>query len=107
MFARFLELQIKPEKKPELIKTMKNDVLPVLKKCHGFFDLIPLEVEAEPTKFYVMSFWHEKRDAENFHKDHFPKVRAMYDPFVTAPITVKLCHVDETIPMKLVTAVAA
>jgi hypothetical protein len=107
MFARFLELTIKPEKKPELIKTMKNDVLPVLTKCHGFFDLIPLEVEAEPTKFYVMSLWHEKRDAETFHRDHFPKVKPMYEQFLTAPVIVKLCHVDETITKKLVTAVAA
>ena len=107
MFARFLELQIKPEKKAELIKTMKNDVLPVLKKCNGFFDLIPLEVETEPTKFYVMSLWHEKRDAEAFHTEHFPKVKPMYEPFLTAPVIVKLCHVEETIPKKLVAAVAA
>lgn len=107
MFARLLECQIKPEKKAELIKTMKNDVLPVLKKCHGFFDLIPLEVEAEPAKFYVLSLWHEKRDAEAFHAEQFPKVKPMYERFLTAPVIVKLCHVDETIPMKLVTAVAA
>ncbi len=107
MFARFLEVQVKPEKKPELIKVMKNDVLPVLKKCHGFVDLIPLDVEAEPTKFYVLSLWHEKHDAEMFHNDTFPKVRPMYEQFLTAPVIVKVCHVDETIPMKLVTAVAA
>ncbi len=107
MFARFLEVTIKPEKKPELIKVMKDQVMPVLKKCHGFFDMIPLEVETEPTKFYVLSLWHEKRDAENFHNDQFPKVRPMYEQFLTAPIIVKLCHVDETIPMKLVAAVAA
>ncbi len=107
MFARFLEMTIKPEKKPELIKVLKNDVLPILKKCHGFFDMIPMELETEPTKFYLMSLWHEKRDAETFHKDHFPKVQATYEPFMTAPIIVKLCHVEETIPMKLVAAVAA
>jgi heme-degrading monooxygenase HmoA len=107
MFARFLELTIKPEKKPELIKTMKNDVLPVLKKCNGFFDLIPLEVEAEPTKFYVMSLWHENRDAEAFHTEQFPKVKLMYEQFLTAPVIVKLCYVDETIPKKFVAAAAA
>jgi quinol monooxygenase YgiN len=107
MFARFLELQIKPEKKPDLIKVMKNDVLPVLKKCHGFFDLIPLEVEAEPTKFYVLSLWHEKRDAETFHNGTFPKVRPMYEQFLTAPVMVKLCYLDETVTTKKFTAAAA
>lgn len=28
MFARFLEMTVKPEKKPELIKKMKLEVLP-------------------------------------------------------------------------------
>ena len=107
MFARFLELTIKPEKKSELIKTMKNDVLPVLKKCNGFFDLIPLEVETEPTKFYVISLWHEKRDAEAFHTEQFPKVKPMYEQFLTAPVIVKLCHVDETATTKKFIAAAA
>lgn len=107
MFARFLELTIKPEKKRDLIKALKNDILPILKNCKGFFEMIPMELEAETTKFYVMSLWHEKRDAEQFNRDHFPKVQAIYEPFLTAPIIVKLCHVEETIPMKLVAAVAA
>ena len=107
MFARFLELTIKPEKKTELIKALKNDVLPIVKKCNGFFEMIPLDVETESTKFCVMSLWHEKRDAEQFHKDHFPKVQAIYDPFLTAPITVKLCHVDETVTTKKFVGAAA
>lgn len=106
MFARLLELQIKPDKKPELIKTLKGGVLPILKKCHGFFEMIPLEVETEPTKFYLMSLWHEKRDAEQFNRDHFPEVQAMYEPFLTAPIIVKWCFVDETVTMKTFTAAA-
>ncbi len=107
MFARFLECQIKPEKKLDLIKMMKDQVLPALKNCHGFVDLIPLEIEAEPTKFYVMSLWHEKRDAETFHTEQFPKMKMMYEQFLTAPIIVKLCYIDETVTMKKFTAVAA
>jgi len=107
MFARFLELTIKPEKKPDLIKALKNDVLPIVKECNGFFEMIPLDVETEPTKFYLMSLWHEKRDAEQFHRDHFPKVQAIYDPFLTAPINVKLCHVDETVTTKKFVVAAA
>ena len=72
MFARLLELTIKPEKKPELIKTLRNDVLPIVKKTTGFLEMIPLEVQDDPTRFYVMSLWHEKRNAEQFHKEHIP-----------------------------------
>jgi septum formation topological specificity factor MinE len=65
MFARFLEMTVKPEKKPELIRKMREEVLPILKKYNSFLDMIPLEVETEPTKFYAISLWHEKLDAEN------------------------------------------
>ncbi|HEX6905666.1 MAG TPA: hypothetical protein VF154_03585 [Terriglobales bacterium] len=107
MFARFLELNIQPGKQPELTKVLKNDVLPILKKWNGFLEMLPLDVETEPTKFYLLSLWHEKRHAEQFHRDHFPKVQAIYDPFLTAPITVKLGHVDETVSTRKFIAAAA
>jgi heme-degrading monooxygenase HmoA len=97
MFARFLELIVKPEAKPELIKALKNDILPIVSQCDGFVEMIPLDVEAEPTRFYVMSLWHEKRDAEQYRKDLFPKVQAIYEPFLTAPIVTRFCHVDEKV----------
>ena len=107
MFARFLEMTIKPDKKPEFIKKMKEEIFPILKTYKGFFDLVPLEVETEPTKFYAISFWHDKADMEKYAKEHFPKVKMIVEPFLTAPTVVKHCKVDETIPKKFVTAVAA
>ena len=50
MFARFLDMTVKPEMKPELIRKMREEALPILKKYNGFIDVIPLEVETEPTK---------------------------------------------------------
>src|SRR5579862_7973811 len=106
MFARFLEMTVKPEKKPELIRKVKEEILPILKKQTGFVDLIPLEVETEPTKFYAISLWHEKMDMEKYAKEHFPKVKPILEPFLTAPVVVKHCKVDETIPKKLIATVA-
>lgn len=97
MFARFLELTVKPGKKPELIKALKNEILPIVSKCEGFVEMIPLDVEAETTRFYVMSLWHEKHDAEQFRDELFPKVQAIYEPFLTAPIVTRFCHVDEKV----------
>lgn len=107
MFARFLEMTIKPEKKAEFVKKMKEEIFPILKKYNGFFDLIPLEVETEPTKFYALSLWHEKHEAEKYERENFTKVQTIVEPFLTAPILVKYCKVDETIPKKFVTAAAA
>jgi hypothetical protein len=106
MFARLLEMTIKLDKKAELIKRTKEEILPVLKEYHGFFDLIPLDVETEPTKFYAISLWHDKVDMEKYAKEHFPKVKVMVEP-LTAPIIVKFCTVDETIPKKFLAAAMA
>ncbi len=107
MYARLLELTVKPEAKPELTRAIDIHILPKLKQYPGFFDVIPLEVENEPTKFYVMSLWYDKREAERFHREHFSTIKVIYEPFLTAPISVKLCYVDERIPKKLLPAVAA
>ncbi len=108
MFARFLEMTIKPEKKPELINKVRDEILPILKKNTHFIDLIPLQVQADPTKLYSISLWHEKFDMGKFEREDFPKVKAILEPFLTTPIIVKLCTVEETIfTRKLVAAVAA
>src|SRR6185437_1433532 len=106
MFAAFLEMTVKPEKKTEFVKKMKEEIFPILKTYKGFFDLVPLEVEIEPTKFYAISLWREREDMEKYTKEHFPKVRAMVEPFLTAPLIVKHCTVDEAM-FKKFAAVAA
>ena len=106
MFARFVELNIKPEKKTELVKKLKDEIVPILRKNKGFFDLIPLEVEIEPTRFYAISVWQQKFDVEKYEKEFFPKVKQILEPFLTSPPVVKFCTVDETVRQK-VAAVAA
>lgn len=106
MFTRFLEMTIKPEKKPEFTKKVKDEILPILKTYKGFFDLIHLEVETEPAKFYSISLWHDKAEMEKYTKENFPKVKAILEPFLTAPLVVKHCTMDETITRKFI-AVAA
>ncbi len=81
---------------------MVDVILPILKKCNGFSDMIPLDVEAEPNKFYAISLWREKADAERYEKENLPKVKA--ELFLTMPIVVRLCRVDETIVKKVIAA---
>ena len=106
MFARLLEMTVKPEKKAELFKKVREEVLPILRKHNGFMNVINMEVETEPAKVYLMSIWHEKVDAEKYQKESFAKVQAMYEPFLTRPIVVRPCKVDET-TFKQVTSAAA
>ena len=106
MFARVCELHVKPEKKAERISVERNMVLPILEKYDGFFDLIPLELDTHPRKFFAISLWRDERDAEKYAKECFPKVYDMLEPFLTAPISVKRGTIDETISKKLVRTVA-
>jgi predicted glycosyltransferase involved in capsule biosynthesis len=106
MFARLLELTVKAEKKPELFSKIEQDVLPILRKYTGFREIVNMEVESEPTKVYLISLWNQKTDAEKYDKENFPKVKAMYEPFLTMPISVKLCKVDDT-TFKKMSSVAA
>ena len=99
-------MTVKPEKKTELIKKMKEEVLPILRKYSGFVDVIPLEVETEPTRFYAISLWHEKLDAQKYEKENFARVKTMYEPYLTMPIVVRLCKVDESIFKKAITVAA-
>jgi quinol monooxygenase YgiN len=101
MFIRFLEFTVKPDKKVELVKKIKEEILPILNKNNGFFDLLPWEVETEPTKFYAVSLWYEKKDAQKYEKEYFAKVRQIVEPFLTAPVIVKFGPVETVIPEKI------
>lgn len=107
MFARVCELHIKPEKKAELLNLERDVILPMLEQYDGFFDLIPLELDTHPRKFFAISLWHDERDAEKYHKECFPKIYDMLEPFLVAPISVKHGTIDETISKKFVSTVAA
>jgi heme-degrading monooxygenase HmoA len=101
MFIRFLEFTVKPGKKVELLKKIKEEILPVLKKYNGFFDLLPWEVESDPTKYFAVSLWYEKKDAERYEKEYFAKVKQIVEPFLTAPVIVKSGPVETAIPEKI------
>ncbi len=107
MFARFLKMIVEPEKKLQLLRTLREEVLPVLEKYPGFFELIPLEVETDHTKFYAVSLWCDKTDMEKYAREDFPRAKAMIERYLAAPLIVRPCAVDETVAKKLVVALAA
>ena len=50
MFARILEIVPKMEKKEELIQFAKKEVLPILRKQHGFLEILPFLPEVKNEK---------------------------------------------------------
>jgi hypothetical protein len=107
MFARIVEFVPRSEKKEEFIKIMKNEVLPILKKQTGFLEILPLFPEMKNEKAVHITLWMQKRDAERYEKEVFPRVEEILKPFLTTPITWKLYNVETTLCEHFVNALAA
>jgi hypothetical protein len=48
MFTRFVECNVKPDKKDDFTNKLRNDVMPILQKQPGFVDLISLVSDDDP-----------------------------------------------------------
>jgi hypothetical protein len=90
-----------------LVKTIKNEVLPILKKQIGFLDILPLFPEMKDEKAVYITLWAEKKDAERYHKEVFSRVEDIVRPFRTDPPTWKLYNVETTLCEHFVNALAA
>src|ERR1700674_1490186 len=97
MFARILESVPKLEKKEEFIRVLKNEVLPILNQQHGLLEMLPFSPEIKNEKLSTISLWTEKKDAERYEREWFPKVEEILKPYLTTPITFKYYMVETTL----------
>jgi len=97
MFARVLEFVPKTEKRDDLTRVMKNEILPILNKQNGFLEMIPFFPENKNEKALVISLWTEKRYADTYANEWFSKVQDMVKPHLTTPITVNHYTVETTV----------
>lgn len=74
MFTRVVEINAKSGKANELANTIQEKILPILKKQKGFVDETVLISDTEPNRILGLSFWNSKEDAEQYHREQFPKV---------------------------------
>src|SRR5215469_486899 len=74
MFTRVVELTSKSGKSKELANTIDEKAIPILKKQRGFVDETVLVSDAEPNRILGISFWNTKEDAEQYHREQFPKI---------------------------------
>jgi quinol monooxygenase YgiN len=107
MFARILEFTPKMEKKEEFIKTVKNEVLPILKKQTGFLEFLPFFPEIKTEKVLTISLWMEKKDADRYEHEWFPKVENILKPYLATPFVVRVYTVETTLCEHFVNALAA
>ena len=107
MFARIVEFFPKLEKKEELVKVIRDEVLPILKKQTEFMEILPFFPETKNEKVVVVSIWMEQRNAERYEREVFPRVEEILKPYLTSPITYKPYKVETTLCEHFVQALAA
>jgi len=107
MFARIVEFVPKMEKRDEFIKVLKNEVLPILKKQAGFLEILPFVPEMKNDKMINVTLWHEKKDAERYEREVFPRVEDIVRPYLATPITWRLYNVETTLCEHFVETLAA
>jgi heme-degrading monooxygenase HmoA len=97
MFARFVEFIPKFEKKEEFVRVLREEVVPILKKQPGFFEILPFLPETTTEKTFIVTLWAEKRDAERYEKNVYPKVAEIVKPYLTTAITFKHYIVETSV----------
>ncbi|MGO9123695.1 MAG: antibiotic biosynthesis monooxygenase family protein [Terriglobales bacterium] len=107
MFARIVEFVPQWEQKEQFLKTLRNEVLPILKKQPGFLEMLPFFPETKTEKMINISLWAEKRDAERYERDVYPKVEGILKPYLTTPVTFKHYNVETSLCEHFVAALTA
>ena len=97
MFARILEITPKFEKKEEFIQTIRQEILPILKKQPGFLEVLPFVPETTSEKVITITLWSEKYEAEKYAREVFPKVEQILKPYLLAPVVFKPYKVETSL----------
>ena len=80
MFTRLVEVRCKAGKQKDLIKTINEKALPILRRQQGFRDEIVLVSHDNPNRVLGLSFWDSRQDAERYHREGFSQVAEVLRP---------------------------
>ena len=73
MFARTVRMELKPNSVAEFTQLLEKNVIPTLRKQHGFKDEIAF-VPADGTEAVAISLWEEKENADTYNRATYPEV---------------------------------
>jgi heme-degrading monooxygenase HmoA len=107
MFARIIEFIPKQENREEIVKVIRKEVLPVLKSQPGFLEILPFVPETKTEKLVTVTLWAEKRDAERYEREIYPKVEGILNPYLATMISCKHYHVETSVCKHFAAALTA
>ncbi len=73
MFARTVRMQLKPNSAPEFTLTVEKEVLPLLRKQHGFRDELTF-LPSGGKEAVAISLWDQKENADAYSRGAYPAV---------------------------------
>jgi hypothetical protein len=107
MFACILAFEVKGEKKEETVKVLKDQVLPILKKQVGFLEILPFfHNKGAAERVFTITLWTNRRDAERYERDFYPKVLDVLTPFLTTTVEVSYSNLETGLCDRFVDALA-
>jgi heme-degrading monooxygenase HmoA len=107
MFARHVSMHLKPNTRAEFTQTIENEILPLLRKQHGFQDEIAFVATGSGTEVVAISLWDKKEDAEAYHRASYPEVLKALAKVVDGTPEVRNFEVANSTLQKIATRVAA
>ena len=84
-----------------------KEVLPVLKSQPGFLEILPFVPETKTERMITITLWAEKRDAERYERETYPKVEATLRPYLAAPVLCRHYNVETSLCQHFVAALTA
>jgi hypothetical protein len=81
-------MHLKPNTSGDFTRTLEKDVLPLLRKQHGFKDEISF-VAPDRSAALAISLWDRKEDAEKYSREIYPQVLTQLTKVVEGTPTVE------------------
>jgi quinol monooxygenase YgiN len=89
--TRNVHIQLKDGKQKEFIQLFESQILPVLREQKGFQDEITLM--GNDNRVLAISFWDDRKNAEQYHTSVFPKLVDKVNAMIQAPPKVETYEV--------------
>jgi heme-degrading monooxygenase HmoA len=95
VFARALELTSRPGKLREVIRTLRERVMPTLNAQPGYLEHFILASDAEPDRVVVLTLWTHHEHAEWFYRRHYGKMRRTLEPLLEFEPVIRTFNVEK------------
>ena len=92
MFARKLNLKLKPNAMPEFQRALETNVLPLLRKQPGFKDELTFMVPGG-NELFAISLWEKKELMDIYVKETYPQVNKVLEKMMEGAPEVKTFEV--------------